>query len=271
MSGTVNLAPIPAYFQISTNEQQRVTTFEKNDPQAKANIAYFTRQAPKLTSVNALLKDYRSLGIVLGAFGMSDTINQTGLLKKLMTEDPTSSTSVAQRLGNASYLRFAKAMGQFQTSPFATAANVAAITNAVGTNDYEAAQDKLSPGIADALYFKRMIGSVTTLTQLMADPKLLQVAATATNMPAQFGEMDYTQQVSLLSAQINMKDFQKTGAVDKFVTKYLAINEANNASVNDPSGALATLTGSGSAYNVLGSAFPQASSSSGTSILSLFA
>lgn len=264
-----SISSLPIYRSVSANESARIAAFDKTDPQTRTDIAYFTKQAPTLTTPDALLKDYRSLSIVLGAFGMKANLQQKALLRKLITEDPTSKTSVAQKLANPAYLRFANAMGQFKSQPFANQANVDAVVKAIGTQNFEAAQDAQSPGMSDALYFKRSIQSLTTITQLMSDPRLLKVAQAATNMPDQFGTLDYSFQVKLLTKQVTMKNFQYSGYVDKFVSRYLAVTSTANASVADTTGALSILQGSGSAENILGALLPQ--SSGGTAVLSLFA
>ena len=270
MSGST-VSALPIYRLVSANEEARVATFEKSDPQTKADIAYFIKQSPKIQTADALLKDYRSLSIVLGAFGMTSALGQTALLRKLMTEDPASKTSVARRLANPTFLRFANAMAQFKTSPFATKANIDAVVKAVGTQNFEASQDAQSPGMANALYFKRTIGSLTSLSQLMADPRLLKVAQSAANMPDQFGALDYSFQVKLLSKQITLKNFQSSAYVDKFVGRYLALASTANATSVDTTGAMSILSGSGSANNVLSALLPTNSGSSGASVLSLFA
>lgn len=264
-----SVSALPVYRLVSANEAARVTAFEKSDPQTKADIAYFTKKSPSLTTPDALLKDYRSLSIVLDAFGMKSALPQTALLRKLMTEDPASKTSVAHKLGNPTYLRFASAMGQFKQQPLANQAGVDAVVKALSTQNFEAAQDAQSPGMSNALYFKRNIQSLTTITQLMSDPKLLKVAQAATNMPDQFGSLDYSFQVKLLSKQVTMKNFQSAAYVDKFVSRYLAVNSASNASTVDTTGALSILQGSGSSQNILGALLPQSSGSN--SVLSLFA
>jgi hypothetical protein len=264
-----SISSLPIYRSVSANESARIAAFDKTDPQTRTDIAYFTKQAPTLITPDALLKDYRSLSIVLGAFGMKANLQQTALLRKLITEDPTSKTSVAQKLANPTYLRFANAMGQFKSQPFANQANVDAVVRAIGTQNFEAAQDAQSPGMSDALYFKRSIQSLTTITQLMSDPRLLKVAQAATNMPDQFGTLDYSFQVKLLTKQMTMKNFQNSGYIDKFVSRYLAVTSAANASVADTTGALSILQGSGSAGNILSALLPQ--SSGGTAVLSLFA
>ena len=270
MSGS-SISNLPIYKMVSANEDARVLAFGKSDPQTKADIAYFIKQAPKIQTPDALLKDYRSLSIVLSAFGMTSALQQNALLKKLMTEDSTSKSSVAQRLANPTYLRFASAMAQFKTSPFANATNVNAVVKAVQTRNFEAAQDSRLPGMADALYFKRTVGSLTTITQLMSDPRLLKVAQSATNMPDQFGSLDYSYQVKLLSKQIAMKNFQSTAYIDKFVGRYLALSSAASATSADTTGAMAILSGSGSATNILSTLNPADSGTAGASLLSLFA
>ena len=272
MSGTSLISSIPSYVSISRNEAQRIAQYETTDPHTKSDIAYIVKQAPKLTTVDALLKDYRSLSIVLNAFGLGDHIGQTALLRKLMTQDPTSKNSVAYELGDPTLTRFAKAMGQFSPPPFASAGNIQAIITASGTNNFEAAQDLQSPGIANALYFKRSIAGLTNIQQIMSDPKLLAVATTATNMPDQFGTLSYDQQVTLLSAKITMKNFSNPLYVDTFVSKYLAIQTASTIANTDTTGALSILTGSGSSDNMLGALFPSTGVTAGdNSLLSLFA
>ncbi len=271
MSGTAILPPIPTYKMVSANEGKFVARFAASDPQTKEDAAYFKSVASKLTTPDALLKNYRALGIVLNSFGIGSYIKDTALLKQLMTQNPTDPKSTAYKIDNPALTRFAAAMGQFAKPPFATSSNVTALLNANATNNFESGEDTLSPGIANALYFSRSIGSITSIDQLMSDPKLLQVAEVATNMPSSFGEMDFARQQSLLKAQINIKNFQKPGFVQQFVTKYLALNAQANSTPTDSTGALAILNGSGSTDNILSDLMPTSSSgSSAGSVLSLF-
>jgi hypothetical protein len=270
MSGTMILPPIPTYQMVSANEGKYVAAFAASDPQTKAEAAYFQSVASTLTTPEALLQNYRALNTVLNAFGIGSYAQDTALLKQLMTQNPNDTTSTAYQIDNPALSRFAVAMGQFATPPFATSSNVAALLNANATNNFETQEDSLSPGIADALYFSRSIGSITAIDQLMSDPKLLQVAEVATNMPSSFGELDFDTQQRLLSAQIDIADFQKPAYVQQFVTKYLAMNEANNATPTDTTGALAILTGSGSTDNILSALMPASSSSSTDPLLALF-
>jgi len=261
---------IPTYMALSKNEAGSVGKFEKSDAQTKADIAQFQKLAPSLTTPDALLKNYKALSFVLEAYGMSSSINQTALLKKLMTENPASKTSFALRSGNLAFMRFAKAMAQFNPPPFSTSAGVTATVTAAATARFESQQDSRISGLADALYFTRQAHGITNLNQILADPRLLNVVSAAANLPDQFSSMDYKPQIALLKKQVDVKKFQDAGFVAKYVQKYLAISAANTAGVQDPNGAIATLNGTSSASDIL-SALPQSSSSgSGNPILSLF-
>jgi len=253
------LPPIPAYLQTVKNEQSAAAKFGQSNAQAKADLAYLQQQAPKLTTVDALMKDYRALGIVLSAFGMASAITTPALVRQLITQDPTSSTSVAQKIGNATYLNFAKAMGQYKTNPFTDATNMSAITTAYLDNNYEAAQGQSIPGMTQALAFKRQASQITTVAQLMANTSAVKVAVTQIGIDyTTFGLMDYNRQVSLLTKKVKLADFQDAKKVDGMAERYL-VNAAQ-----DPVACGASPVSTGSITSLLGG-------SSSTSILSLFA
>ena len=110
MSGTVGgpLA-IPMYLAITKDEQSYVTKGMKADPQTQSQVKAFLKQAPTITSSSQLLKSYQSLQVLLGAFNMGSDIGATGILKDLLTQDPTSSSSLVQQTANTNYLHFVKA------------------------------------------------------------------------------------------------------------------------------------------------------------------
>jgi hypothetical protein len=230
MSGAIGLPPIPIYLALAAKEQQYVANYAKQDPQAQAAVTYFQNHASKLTTPNALLKDYRSLQVVLGAFNMSGDINKTAILKQLMTQNPADPKSLAQKLLNPNYLRFAQFMSTWNPPPLSNPANVSAIANQFMTASFEQAEGEQAPGLQQALYFKRTIGSVTSIEQIMADPTLLQVAETATNQPDQFGLLDFSQQRNILSKSISMQQFSTPAGINKFIERYLALNELNSNS-----------------------------------------
>jgi hypothetical protein len=245
MSGSIGgLPPIPLFLADSANEAKLVAKFQATDPQTKADVAYFVKQTPKLTSVDALMKDYRALSIMLGAFGLSADLAYPALVRKVLTQDPTKSTSLAQQMASPAFYQLGKDMGQWKTPPFASAANVAAVVSAYATNTYEASQASLAPGLDTALYFRRTIGGITSINGLMSDRQLLSVVEAASNIPQAFGMLDYPQQVRILTKAVDLKSFKDPAAVNRMAETYLLQSaQQSSASGSDPTGALALLGG----------------------------
>ena len=245
MSGIAGLAPIPMYLAITKNESAYVAKTAKTDPAGQAAVAYFQKQAPTITSPDALLKDYRSLQVVLGAFGMSGQIGETGLLKDLMTQNPSDPKSFAQQSANPVYQRFAQFMSNWTTSPLANAKTVQTIVSQYQTNQFEQAQGQQMPGMQQALYFARTISSATSIDAIMSDPTLLNVVETVTGQPVQFGLLGFTQQQAILTKAVDVTKFQNPAYVKQYVEHYLALTQENPPASNAPATVL-DLFGAGS-------------------------
>ena len=264
------LAPATLYQTIARNEAGFVGKFVAADSQATSDIAYFKAHAAKFISADSLMKDPRGLGVVLTAFGLQDQQKYPALIKKVISQDPNTTSSVAYRTGSAAFARLGKALGQFTTPPFASAANVSALVAAYSQNRFESSEDAVSPGIAAALHFKNTIANVTSITQLMSDPKLVKVAVGGGNLPSNFSALDYDKQVQLMTKAVDLKKFSNAGYVNHLVTSFLVSNSGGTTS----SGGTAALTllgggDSSAAPDLLGALYPNAGTGSGD-IISTF-
>jgi hypothetical protein len=119
----------------------------------------------------------------------------------------------------------------------------------------------------EALYFRRMIGSVTSVNQLMADATLTKVAVGGAGLPQQFGLLDYSQQVPILTKAIDLTKFKSPAYVDQFVEQYLIQNQASQSGSASATGILSLFSGSGASQgtDLLSTLFAGSSSSSGSS------
>ncbi|WP_025885170.1 DUF1217 domain-containing protein [Asaia prunellae] len=104
-----NVSPVASYLSAIKDEALAASNYAKTDIATKQAVAAFEKKASGITSADALLKDYSSLKLVLGAFGMEGYSNATALIKDLLTQDPSSSTSLARTSQNATWLAFADA------------------------------------------------------------------------------------------------------------------------------------------------------------------
>lgn len=249
---------IASYLADSKNEQTQATKWARRNAQVQADISYFQAQAPKLTTADALMKDYRSLKIVLGAYNVSDLLSYPALTRQLLTQDPNATSSTARKIGNPAYQKFAAAFNQFQDKPLSNSSTVSTIVNNYVTNAYEAAQNTSTPGLQNALAFTRAAPQITSIAQLMSNKPALTVAVGQTGIDFNtYAAMNYDQQVSLLTKKIKVADFQNPAKVTKMAEQYLI------QAVGDPTKWNATSANTTTMLSLFGG-------SSTTSILSLF-
>jgi hypothetical protein len=226
MSGSVSnaggLSPVQAYLTYGNNESKYADAAAAGNASATQLINYFTKHAAGITTPAALLGDYKALSIVLGAFQLGNEVNSTALVKQLLTQDPSSKTSLAYRSGNAKFIAFANAFKTWSPPPFATPAGINSVVTAYKTNLFESGSNAQTPGLQNALYFKRSAASITSLTQLQSDSSLLAVAVTGAGLPlSAFDNLSFEQQTSLLKQKLNIADFQKPSYVQHLAELYL--------------------------------------------------
>lgn len=278
MSGSIGIQPVSLYLSYAANETTRAAAALKANPQANALASYFQTAAPNITSPDALLKDYKSLTVVLTAFGLQGSIQDTAILRQLMTQDPTSSTSLAQRLGNQKYQLFANALSNWSTPPFAAPGAAAQIVGSYATNLFEQSADQQAPGMANALSFTREASSLTSVAAVQSDPNILAVVVTSLGQPLQnFEELGFDQQTALLTAKLNVADLQNPTYVQHAAEQYL-VSQQSTADTSPAPGSLASLFTDDSGDDgdsLLSILNPQSSSAdgsgAGSNVLSLFA
>ncbi len=205
------------------------------------DIAHFKSVAASITTPDALLKDYRALSFVTTAYGLGSEVDQTAILKKLMTQDPTSSSSLAQQLADPAYLKFATAMSNWSPPPFSTQAGIDRVVAGYQESSFETSIGQDNTALQEATYFSRNMAGVTQLSQIMADKPLLDVVTTALGIPSAFGALDYDQQVAILTPRVDMTQFATPDGIAKFVQKYLAMDQINQGQSSSASSQIVSL------------------------------
>jgi hypothetical protein len=256
MSGSIGsasgLSPVQAFLTYSANEAKYADASAAGSAQATNLIDYFTKTAASITTPAALLSNYKALSVVLGAFQLGNEINSTALVKQLLTQDPTSKTSLAYRSGNAKFVNFATALQNWSPPPFSTQAGITSIVTAYKTNAFESSANAQTPGLQNALYFQRTAGSITTLTQLQSDANLLAVAVTGVGLPlSAFEGLSFAQQTSVLQQKLPIADLKKPSYVQHLAELYLVQQQLNANGVAPAArpGTVVSLFGGGSTGN----------------------
>lgn len=233
--------------------QRRGEVFQDRFEQQRTvarDVERFRERAREIGSVEELMRDRRSLQFVLEAFQLEGELDKRGIVRRLLTDDPADTRSFANRMVDPRYRQINRAFGGNDGPPLADRRLVDRIVDLTLTNRFEKAQGEANPGLREALYFKRLIGSVQDVNQLMSDRVLTTVARGALGLPDKFGMLSFEQQRTVLERRIDFEQFKDPKGVDRFVQTYL-IRTASERPAPAPNPMLAVLGGGGGAAGLL--------------------
>ena len=205
-------------------------------------IERFRARAAEINSVDELLRDRRSLTLVLEAFQLEGEIDKRAVIRRLLTENPANESSFANRMVHPRYRQINAAFGGREGKPLGDPALVERLVQQAMLNRFEKAAGEGNSGMREALYFQRRIGTVRSISELMSDRALTEVVRGALGLPAQFGLLSFEQQKALLTRRVDLSAFADPKAVGRMVQRYLVQAEGQGG---QPANPLLTLFGGG--------------------------
>jgi hypothetical protein len=142
------------------------------------SIAYYQQNIGKVTTADQLVNDPQLLNVALGSFNLSTQTVPASVARQLIVDDPNAPASVqaqanALLLSDPDAARFAQAFGALAPGGQSQLAKVG------GLYQQFAQQASVQQAVS---HFQSAIGSVTTVSGLLGDPQLLNVALTAFNI-----------------------------------------------------------------------------------------
>src|SRR5260221_10803069 len=160
MVGSIGV-PIVDYTLAVKNQDHLLAQFQKSPGYAQA-VAYYQANIGKVTSVDALLKDRKLLTVALSAFQLESQVDAKGILRKLLTQDPTAKTSLAQQLLDPRYKQFAQAFAGLRSDGGAGVQNPNSINTVLAgyqANEYAkwVSNNDGDPTIRQALFFQQTV------------------------------------------------------------------------------------------------------------------
>jgi hypothetical protein len=211
-----------AFLAVSQN-LSRYQTMTAAEPAVKTASAYYAANIGSLKSISDLVGNYRLLSYALNAYGLGDQINSTGLITKVLEGGVTNPKSLANTLPNAQWKAFAAAynfVDSGATPPSSTSA-IATTTSDYVEQQLESDQGGQDVGVQLALYFQRVAPTVTSEYGILADPNLLQVAATIMGLPPAAAADLRPQTLSEFMPLSDLKDPAKlTELTERFTAMY---------------------------------------------------
>lgn len=254
-------------YSVAVKNKTQLSNLVSSQPEVKANVAYYKENISSVTSVDDLLKNRRLLTVALGAYGLESQAGSTALLRKLLSEDPTETTSLAQRMSDTRYQSFAKGFASLRSdggAAISSSSGVDAVVNAYQETQYEKAVGRNDTAARQALYFARVAPKATgSAYQVITDKTLMAVVREAYGLPKEVSALDAKQQVRQLEA----KGFDYTKLSDEkyvktLINKFLASQDAAGTPSGSDEDAVVSGTASAAAA-MLSSTLSSAASDNG--------
>jgi hypothetical protein len=193
------------------------------EPAVKTASAYYAANIGSVKSISDLVGNYRLLSYALNAYGLGDQINSKGLITKVLEGGVANPKALANTLPNAQWKAFAAAFNFVDSgaTPPSTTSAVATTTSDYVEQQLEGDQGGQDVGVQLALYFQRVAPTVTSEIGILADPNLLQVAATIMGLPPAAAADLQPKTLSELMPLSDLKDPAKlTQLTERFTAMY---------------------------------------------------
>lgn len=211
----------------------------KKGATAATEAQYYQSKLATLTSVDDLVADDRLFAFALTAYGLDPKIASETTIRNVLTSDLSDPDSVANRLGDARYVKLANAFS-FQTDGSAAAGSAQSNTqlNATIFAYYDASGSSASPAAAAqrTQYYTGAIGGVASVDDLLSDDTLYTYALTAFGLNPNLQSKDAIRQV-LVSDLSDPDSFANTLADTRYRTLAAAFNFATDGTVSGGDGA----------------------------------
>ena len=169
--------------------------------------------------------------------GLADQVAYTALAQKTLQSDVTDPKSLVNRLTDTRWKPVA------QTYDFANKGLsviqdpkvISTLANAYAEVTWRQSLDATTPGLSNALTFRKQASTISSVDQILGDPVLRKVVTTALNIPLQIAFQPLLAQEKAVSAQLDITKFKDPKYVESFVQRYLVAAQASaNSTIPRP-------------------------------------
>ncbi|UWQ11121.1 DUF1217 domain-containing protein [Aliiroseovarius crassostreae] len=183
---------------------QRTQDAQKQTFNASAEMqrdtSYYKENISKISTAQELVDDYRLLKVTLGAYGLSDDINNKFFIKKVLEDGTFDEADLSNKLSDKRYYEMAKDFGFGDLSIPATQISTFAdkIISAFQERQFEVAVGEQNQDFRLSLSLKRELSAIVEKStsedgkwfSIMGNPPLRKVFETALGLPNSFGALD---------------------------------------------------------------------------------
>jgi hypothetical protein len=240
------------FLQRTLTKQQ--DTFVKS-PEITRDEDYFRANIGKVKTAEDLVKDRRLLKVALGAFGLDADLNNKAFIQKVLADDTSSATALANKLADKQYLKFATAFGFGSGTPNTNATGFAdTIITSYNARSFESAVGDQDGDLRLALNAQRELATLSTSSSsettkwygILGNTALRQVFTKALGLPASISSADLDVQLKTFQdkaattfGDANVSQFTDATKVEGLIRRFLVKSQADSLASSVGSGAIA--------------------------------
>lgn len=224
--------------------ETQTNAFNKS-PEILRDTQHFEENIGNIDTAEQLVADRRLMRVALGAFGLSDDVDNRFFIQKILEEGTLNEDALANRLADDRYKDLASAFGfgDFSTPRTKISDFGTGITAQYRERQFEVAVGQQDDTMRLALNATRALGDLgessasedTKWFLVLGSTPLRQVFETALNLPSSFGQLDLDTQLEQLKTRAtsqfgddSVSQFSDPIQVDSLVERYLLMSQISS-------------------------------------------
>lgn len=223
-------------------EQQDIARIEK-DPVTQRDMRALDQAVAQAKNPGDLLRNPRSLRLLLEAVGLGDQAANGGLARKALMSDLKDKQSLANRLPDQRWRSAAQRL-DFVASGLAKLRDPAvmeALKDGIVQSRRITAISAQSQAVADALYVRDLPQDKPpkppSLFAVLGDKVMRRVATTVAGLPLELALQSVEAQARTLGARFDPAQFTDPKRRDALINRYLVVSSLTQAGSQGPGGA----------------------------------
>lgn len=237
-------SPVTALSNAEQDETQEINATAQ-EPQVARAIQAFTTAVQNATTPQQLLSKPQALQVLLTANGLGDQTSYTALATQTLLSNINDPNSLVNKLSDTRWQSVVQTY-DFANKGLSIIQNpqvIQTIANGYAEVTWMNSLDATTPGLSDALEFRKEASSITSVDQILGDPVMRTVVTTALGVPEQIAFQDLPAQEQAITSRLDISKFQDPNFVEQFTQRYLiaAAQAASSSSSSTSSSSLEAL------------------------------
>ena len=225
--GSFHVPALGLFQRLSKGDSAKQTAQFAQTPAVKKEIEYFRQQAAKITKPEEFFKDQRLMKFALSAYSLEAEQQYPARIQKIMMSDPKDPKSLANRMVDPRYSEINKdfAFGQTGAANLKLTKFLDKVVEKYVTSEYEKKLGEQNPALREAAYFRRKIGEVKDVYQILGDKVLRAVVMDTLRIPAEVANQSVEKQAELVKKGFKVDKAKDKLYVDNFLKRFVVARD----------------------------------------------